>query len=376
MKVSENYFGHFLYLIQNLIKMKPTQLLKTLLPGILPLLIFILADAIWGTEIGLYVAVIFGIIQLAIIYFKEKRLDKFVLFDTLLIVVMGSVSIILENDIFFKLKPGIIGLILVLILGISVYSPKNIMLAMTQRYLNDIQMSDEQYKMMTRSIKIMFWLFSAYTCLVFYSAFFMSKEAWVFISGVLFYVLFAAFFIYELIRNIIKRKRNAEEYLAHIDKEGKILNRITRTQAHDGTKLLHPVIHVHVFNSESKLLLQKRSENKIIQPGKWDTAVGGHISFGEPIEKAVERETKEELGLKGLKYSFLTKYIWNSDIESELVFIFISQIDSIKFKPNDEVDEVKFWSFDEIQKNLNNNTFTPNFVSEFNQVLKKIKIKK
>lgn len=355
--------------------MRIAHLLKTLLPGILPLIVFILADEIWGTKIGLYVAVVFGIVQLTVIYLKEKRLDKFVLFDTILIVAMGVVSIVLENDIFFKLKPGIIGLILVLILGVSAYSPMNIMMTMSQRYLNGIEFSVEQQKSMNRSIKILFWLFFIHTCLVFYSAFFMSKEAWVFISGVLFYIIFAAFFIYELIRGIILRKRNNEEFFAHIDDEGKILGRISRTQAHDGTKLLHPVIHIHIFNNERKLLLQKRSPNKEIQPGKWDTAVGGHISYGETVEKAVERETKEELGLKNLEYKYLTKYKWESDIELELVFVFLSHIDSINFKPNKEVEEVKFWSFDEIQKNIPEGIFTPNFVIDFNQILKKIELK-
>ncbi len=319
--------------------MKPVQLLKTLLPGLLPLFIFILADEIWGTKIGLYVAVGFGVVQILVIYLKEKRLDKFVLFDTLLIVVMGLVSIVLENDIFFKLKQGIIGIILVLILGISAYSPKNIMLMMSQRYLNGINISGEHQKYMTRSIKILFWLFLIHTCLVFYSAFFMTKEAWGFISGVLFYMIFGAFFLVELIKNLIIRNKLGkvnDEYLAHVDEEGNIIGRIGRVQAHNGSKQLHPVIHVHIFNNELKILLQKRSLNKKVQPGKWDTAVGGHVSYREPIEKAIEREAFEELGLKDLKYSFLTKYIWESEIEKEMVFVFVAQIHAIKFIPNKE----------------------------------------
>jgi isopentenyldiphosphate isomerase len=41
------------------------------------------------------------------------------------------------------------------------------------------------------------------------------------------------------------------------------------------------VVHLHVFNSRGELYLQKRPEWKDIQPGKWDTAVGGHIDLGE-----------------------------------------------------------------------------------------------
>ncbi|PIY02755.1 MAG: NUDIX hydrolase, partial [Bacteroidetes bacterium CG_4_10_14_3_um_filter_31_20] len=99
------------------------------MPGFLPLFVFIAADEIWGTEIGLIVAIAFGVVQLIITYFKEKRLDRFTLLDTALIVVMGGISLSFNNDIFFKLKPALIEIILCLILGISVFTPANIMFA-------------------------------------------------------------------------------------------------------------------------------------------------------------------------------------------------------------------------------------------------------
>ncbi|PIX35786.1 MAG: NUDIX hydrolase, partial [Bacteroidetes bacterium CG_4_8_14_3_um_filter_31_14] len=40
------------------------------MPGFLPLFVFIAADEIWGTEIGLIVAIAFGVVQLIITYFK------------------------------------------------------------------------------------------------------------------------------------------------------------------------------------------------------------------------------------------------------------------------------------------------------------------
>jgi len=356
--------------------MNAKSLIKTLLPGLLPLLVFIAADEIWGTEIGLYVAVGFGILQLGFIYFKEKRLDKFVLFDTLLIVALGAVSIILNNDIFFKIKPGVIGLILVGILGMSAFSSKNIMMMMSQRYLKGVKINEQQQKLMNRSIKMMFWLFLAHTILVFYSAFFMSKEAWAFISGVLFYIIFGVYFIIELVRNLMGRKKSTnEEILAEIDKDGKIIGKMTRSQAHDGSKKLHPVIHVHILNRRGDVLLQKRNINKKIQPGKWDTAVGGHISFGEELNKAIEREAYEELGLKNLKFDFVTKYIWESEIEKEMVFVFVAIHEDFDFIPNKEVDDVKFWTKNAIETNLRKEVFTPNFEIEYERILKKLKIK-
>ena len=41
--------------------MNRLELIKRMLPGLLPILIFILADEIWGTTVGIYVAVAVGI---------------------------------------------------------------------------------------------------------------------------------------------------------------------------------------------------------------------------------------------------------------------------------------------------------------------------
>ena len=75
------------------------------------------------------------------------------------------------------------------------------------------------------------------------------------------------------------------------------------------SKLLHPVIHLHVFNSKGELYLQKRPDWKDIQPGKWDTSVGGHIDLGESVDIALRRETQEELGITDFMPEKLTSYM-------------------------------------------------------------------
>ena len=89
---------------------------------------------------------------------------------------------------------------------------------------------------------------------------------------------------------ITMNKDNEKEIFPIVDEEGNVLGRITRGEAHDGRKVLHPVVHLHVFNSKGQLFLQRRPHWKDIQPDRWDTAVGGHVDFGENIDEALKRE--------------------------------------------------------------------------------------
>ena len=79
---------------------------------------------------------------------------------------------------------------------------------------------------------------------------------------------------------------NREELFPVVDAAGRVVGRATRGECHGGSMLLHPVVHLHLFNSCGELYLQKRPAWKDIQPGRWDTAVGGHIDYGETVEEA------------------------------------------------------------------------------------------
>jgi isopentenyldiphosphate isomerase/intracellular septation protein A len=355
--------------------MSRTELLKKLLPGFIPLFVFIIADEIWGTKIGLFVAVGVGLLEMAWVAVKEKRFDKFILFDTLLLVALGAVSIILDNDIFFKLKPGLIELILVAVLGISAFSPVNIIGLMGQRYMKGATFNDAQVAQMRKSLKYLFYIFTVHTLLVFYAAFFMSKEAWAFISGGLFYILFGVYFLIELVRQKRKQKQLVnEEWVPLVDEQGKIVGQAPRSQVHNGSKLLHPVVHLHVINHNKAILLQKRPLSKQIQPGKWDTSVGGHISAGETLEQALNKEAFEEIGLAGFSAKLLKVYKWESEVEAELVYLFTTfDFKNVKIQSN-EVDEIRFWTKKQIENQLGKNVFTPNFEHEFGMLKEMIMI--
>lgn len=160
---------------------------------------------------------------------------------------------------------------------------------------------------------------------------------------------------------------NKEEMFPVVDEEGHIVGAATRGECHSGSMLLHPVVHLHVFNKQGDLYLQKRPMWKDIQPGKWDTAVGGHLDLGEHVEQALRREVYEELAINDFEPQKVTQYVFESDCERELVFVYRTIYEGI-ITPSDELDGGRFWTTFEIYENIGKDLFTPNFEQELRRI--------
>ena len=164
-------------------------------------------------------------------------------------------------------------------------------------------------------------------------------------------------------------KDNEQERFPIVDEDGTVIGQATRGECHNGSRLLHAVVHLHVFNSKGELYLQKRPEWKDIQPGKWDTAVGGHIDYGETPEEALRREVREELGITDFVPEFIGKYVFDSKRERELVYVNRTTYDGLVQPSKDELDGGRFWSMAEIDEAMGQGVLTPNFESEFARFL-------
>lgn len=161
------------------------------------------------------------------------------------------------------------------------------------------------------------------------------------------------------------RMDEQEEQLEIVNEHGEITGLAPRSVIHGNPSLIHRVVHVLVFNGMGELLLQKRSMNKDVAPGRWDTSVGGHVGAGEELSLSAKREMEEELGISGLEVEYLYSYKHTNPYETELVTTYRCTHEGMIRFNTDEIDEVRHWRIDEINESLGKGLFSDNFEDEF-----------
>ena len=133
-------------------------------------------------------------------------------------------------------------------------------------------------------------------------------------------------------------------------------------------KPLHPVVHLHLVDRLGRIYLQKRSMEKDLLPGYWDTAVGGHVTYGELAEEALYREAAEELGLTAFNPVLLETNVWETKRDREFVFVF-AYVGHPDLNPdNDEVTEGRWWTQEELTAAIGQDLLTPNFEAEYARI--------
>lgn len=350
--------------------------LRNLAPSLLLIAIYFIADEFFGPVAGLCTALVLGSAEFIYTRIQEKRYDKMVLWTTLFFCIPGLISIYAEGSVLHRLQPALIETALCLLLGIFAFSKTDIAATLPANCRKEVHFSAAQADAIRRMFRTLFYVLAVHTLFSYTALLFMPETVADFISSPLLYILVGAYFAVLFVRNWrMRAQMRREEWLPVVDEKGKVTGRAPRSVCHSGSKLLHPVVHLHIVNERHEIFLQKRSMKKSFLPGMWDTAVGGHVGIGEKLEDALKRETCEELGITDFEAAFLGSYIWESEREKELVFSFIcKRYDHIHID-NDEVDEGRFWSIRDIQEGIQEKTLTPNFIHEYKLLFKEDKKK-
>jgi len=123
-----------------------------------------------------------------------------------------------------------------------------------------------------------------------------------------------------------------DEYIDILNDDLSFLKTCLKSEAHKHG-YLHASVHVWFYTDAGKILIQKRSPNKISFPNLWDVSVAGHISAGEDAITSALREIKEEIGLSITKDelrkigNFHERHNHTSNfIDNEIHLIYIGRI--------------------------------------------------
>ena len=120
------------------------------------------------------------------------------------------------------------------------------------------------------------------------------------------------------------------------------------------------VVHVCVFDSRGRLLIQKRTLEKRIWPGLWDVTVGGGVDAGETSRQGAVREVGEELGydldLIGLRPAVTVNFEGGFDD----FFVVTRDLDLGDLRlQKEEVSDVRWATLEETLAMLENGQFIP-----------------
>ncbi|MFA4872487.1 MAG: NUDIX domain-containing protein [Patescibacteria group bacterium] len=145
-----------------------------------------------------------------------------------------------------------------------------------------------------------------------------------------------------------------DEIFPVVNEQGVAVGRTTRREAHRNRELIHPVIGIFVFDTQNRVLLQKRSATKDLNPHCWTLSVGGHIKYGDtPIDTAV-REIEEEIGISvnAEQLTLLGTMVTRNEVQSEYWYVYrydLPAVAPLKAHP-DEVAELKFVTLAELKR--------------------------
>ena len=121
---------------------------------------------------------------------------------------------------------------------------------------------------------------------------------------------------------------NPTEFLPLVNEQGNIVGRALYCEIHNGNKVLHPAIHLLIYNNKKE----------IVAKYWW------HVAFGETAEKTLKRKLKEMEShvetyvrmSQTIKPKFKKQYIREDKNEKELVSVFTAVTGEEEVLPSPE----------------------------------------
>ncbi|MBI4846471.1 MAG: isopentenyl-diphosphate Delta-isomerase [Candidatus Omnitrophica bacterium] len=164
---------------------------------------------------------------------------------------------------------------------------------------------------------------------------------------------------------------NKSDDLIIVDKEDNILGYKSKDDAHRKEGGLHRAFSIFIFNDQRQLLIQQRSEKKLLWPLFWSNSACSHPRRNEEMQAAAQRRLKEELGIN-VPLFYLFKFEYSArykdiGVEHELCAVFIGRANKALEIDRDEIADWKFVDYNEISVEIKQkgDIYTPWFKIEW-----------
>jgi len=153
--------------------------------------------------------------------------------------------------------------------------------------------------------------------------------------------------------------KNTGDRIILVDRNDKEIGYEEKMKPHLGGRL-HRAFSIFVFNSDGKMLLQKRAKSKYHSGGLWTNTCCSHPRKGEKTEESAHRRLSEEMGFDcGLeeKFNFIYKARLDRGLtEHEFDHVFFG-IYNGKVNPNpEEADGFDWVEIEDLKKDIKMNS--------------------
>ena len=150
---------------------------------------------------------------------------------------------------------------------------------------------------------------------------------------------------------------NLKQKVLLVDEHDNPVGESTVLEAHEGKGKRHRAISVFLFNHEGKLLIQQRSEKKIVGALQWGNTCCGNVMPNETLETCAMRRLQEELGITKTKlkefYTFEYHVQCNEQFsEWEMDHIFVGKFDGNPKLNFDEVLQTRWILLKDLKKEM------------------------
>jgi len=148
------------------------------------------------------------------------------------------------------------------------------------------------------------------------------------------------------------------EHVILVDKNDNPIGIEEKVKCHLPNGKLHRAFTALIFDNEGKLVITKRSTNKMLWPGDWDGTLASHPRESETFVSSAERRMPEEIGIS-CKFEYLFKFEYHvpyKDVgsENEICGTVLGILEkSSKFNlVKDEISDLKWITADELVKEI------------------------